>query len=84
MCKALWKCQIPEPSWVAVPSFILIHPSADREPTTCAFLPGVAIVGWMKILKSICLIAAFQDFMRSDFSLSHLCTFYSLITVLHS
>ena len=38
----------------------------------------------MKILKSICLIAAFQDFMRSDFSLSHLCTFYSLITVLHS
>ena len=51
MCKALWKCQIPEPSWVAVPLFILIHPSADREPTMCTLLPGVAIVGWMKMFK---------------------------------
>ena len=36
---------------VAIPLFILIHPSANREPTVCALLPGIAIVGWMKMFK---------------------------------
>lgn len=83
--KALWKCQgDPEPSWVAIPSLILVRQGASRESTMYAVLPAVVIVGWTRIFKPLSLIPAFQDFVLSDFNLSHPCIFYSPIIALCS